>query len=120
SYTVTATSAYGSVSFALTNSAGGIPATIAPLSSALQSAAVNSDYAHKLSVRVLDASGNPVSGQTVTFTLGSAGGGGAASAAPSAGASFAGGSAQATATTDSDGVATSPAFTANGTIGSFL
>ena len=42
----------------------------------LQSAAVNSDYAQQLSVRVLDAGGNPVSGATVTFTLGTAGGGG--------------------------------------------
>jgi protocatechuate 3,4-dioxygenase beta subunit len=37
----------------------------------------------------------------------------------SAGASFGDGSAQTTATTDSDGIATSPQFTANGTIGSF-
>src|SRR5579871_3947878 len=36
SYTVIATSAYGSVSFSLTNSAAGIPATITPLSNALQ------------------------------------------------------------------------------------
>ena len=119
SYTVTATSVYGSVSFTLTNSAGGIPATITPLSSALQSAAVYSDYAHQLSVRVLDAGGNPVSGETVTFTLGTASGG-AGSGASSAGASFSDGTGQATATTDSDGIATSPPFTANGTIGSFI
>ena len=119
SYTVTATSIYGSVPFALTNSAGGIPATITPLSSALQSAPVYSDYGHQLSVRVLDAGGNPVSGAAVTFTLGTAGGG-ADSGAPSAGASFGDGTAQAIATTDSDGIATSPPFTANGTIGNFL
>ena len=52
SYTVTATSVYGSVSFSLTNSAAGIPATITPLSLAVQSAKVNSVYAHQLSVRV--------------------------------------------------------------------
>ena len=118
SYTLTATSAYGSVSFSLTNSAAGIPATITPLSPAIQSATVNSDYARQLSVRVLDAGGNPVSGATVTFALGTAGGGGAPGVS-SAGASFGDGSAQATATTDSDGIATSPHFTANGTIGSF-
>ena len=117
-YTVTATSAYGSVAFSLTNSAAGIPATITPLSPAIQSAKVNSDYAHELSVRVLDAGGNPVSGVTVSFTLGSASAGGSAGGS-SAGASFAGGSAQTIATTDSDGIAASPQFTANGTIGSF-
>ena len=118
SYTVTATSAYGSVSFSLTNSAAGIPATITPLSLAVQSAKFNSVYAHQLSVRVLDAGGSPVSGATVSFTLGTPGGGGG-SGVSSAGASFGDGSAQTTATTDSDGIATSPQFTANGTIGSF-
>jgi len=117
-YTVTAGSAYGSVSFSLTNSDAGIPATIAPLSPAIQSAPVNSDYAQELSVQVFDANGNPVSGATITFTLGTAGGGGAG-VVSSAGASFSDGSAQATATTDSDGVATSPHFTANATFGSF-
>ena len=119
SYTVTATSAYGSVSFSLTNSAAGIPATITALSPATQSAKVDSQYTHPLSVRVLDASGSPVSGVTVSFTLGSAGGGGGGTGVSSAAASFADGSAQATATTDSDGDATSPQFTANGTIGPF-
>ena len=118
SYTVTANSAYGSVSFSLTNSAAGIPTTITPLSPALQSAAVNSDYARPFSVRVLDAGGNPVSGATVTFTLGAAGSGGGAGVS-NAGASFSDGSAQATATTDSGGIATSPDFAANGTIGTF-
>jgi protocatechuate 3,4-dioxygenase beta subunit len=118
SYTITATSAYGSVSFSSTNSAAGIPATITPQSSAIQSTTVNSDYAQPLSVRVLDAGGNPVSGAMVTFTLGTAGGGGSPGVS-SAGASFADGSAQTTATTDSDGIATSPQFTANGTIGPF-
>jgi len=118
-YTVTANSVYGSVSFSLTNSAGGIPATITPLSSALQSAKVNTNYEPPLSVRVLDASGSPVSGATVTFTLGvAAAGAGGSAGVSSAAASFADGSAQGTATTDSDGIATSPQFTANGTIGS--
>jgi adhesin/invasin len=117
-YTVTATSAYGSISFSLDNSAAGIPASIAPLSPGSQSAAVNSDYPQQLSVRVLDASGNPVSGATVTFALGAAGAG-AGSGVSSAGASFADGGTQATATTDSTGLATSPQFTANATVGRF-
>jgi adhesin/invasin len=117
SYTVSATSAYGSVSFSLTNSAAGIPATIAALSPALQST-VNTGYAQPLSVRVLDVDGNPVSGATVTFMLGTAGGG-AGAGVSDAGADFSDGSAQATATTGSDGIATSPHFTANTTIGSF-
>jgi adhesin/invasin len=119
SYTVVASSAYGSVSFSLTNSAAGIPATITPLPPATQSTAVNSGYAEPLAVRVLDVSGNPVSGATVTFTLGATGAGAGSSGVSSAGASFAGGSAQATATTDSNGIATSPRFTANATIGRF-
>ncbi len=69
SYTLTADSAYGTVSFSLTNSAAGIPATITPVSPAVQSADVNSGYAHQLSVRVLDTGGNPVSGVAVTFAL---------------------------------------------------
>jgi hypothetical protein len=118
SYTVTATSAYGSISFSLTNSAAGIPTTITPLSRALQSAKTGSNYPQPLSARVVDAAGNPVSGATVTFTLGTSGGGGGAGAS-TAGGSFGDGSALATATTDSDGIATSPPFTANSTIGTF-
>ena len=74
SYTVTASSAYGSVSFSLTNTAAGIPATITPLAPTSQHATVNSRYAQPLAVRVLDANGNPVVGANVTFSLGSAGG----------------------------------------------
>jgi hypothetical protein len=117
SYTVTATSADGSVSFSMTNSAAGIPATVTPLSPVNQSATVQSHYAHPLSVRVLDANGNPVSGATVTFAFGTTASGGSGG---SAGASFADGSAQATAVTASDGIATSPNFTANGTVGRFI
>jgi len=122
SYTVTATSAYGSVSFALTNSANGIPATVTPLTPSGQHATVNSRYGQPLAVRVLDANGNPVVGVTVTFSLGSAGNGGAGGgggSAAAAGASFDDGSGQATVTTNSAGVATSPGFTANSTSGAF-
>jgi len=68
-------------------------------------------------VQVADANGVPVAGATVTFSLGGSGGSGGAAA--SAGASFDGGGAQATAVTDDTGTATSPGFAANGTAGTF-
>ena len=56
----------------------------------------------------------------MTFTLGSATGAGAgAGGSASAGASFVGGSSQATETTDASGLATSPRFGANTTAGRF-
>jgi hypothetical protein len=117
--TATVTGATGAASFALDNLAGGAP-RIAAVGGAHQSASVDGHYGRTLEVRVRDAHGKPEQGQTVTFTLGSAGGGaGATGASTSAGASFTGGSAQATATTDANGVAVSPPFTANGTAGAF-
>jgi protocatechuate 3,4-dioxygenase beta subunit len=120
SYTVAASSAYGSVSFSLTNTAAGIPAAVTPLAPTSETATVDSAYSQPLSVRVLDANGNPVSGASVTFSLGAAAaGGGGGAGGSSAAASFADGSSQATAMTGSDGVATSPHFSANATAGSF-
>ena len=116
SYIVTANSAYGAVSFSLTNAAAGIPATITPLAPTSQRATVNSRYREPLAVRVLDAAGTPVVGANVTFSLGAIGGGGSAAAA---GASFDDGTSQATQTTNADGVATSPGFAANATSGAF-
>jgi hypothetical protein len=117
SYTVTASSQFGSVSFSLTNTAAGLPTSVVALPLKSRSASVMSRYAQPLQVRVLDSGGNPVAGATVTFTLGSgAAGTCAAGAAP--GASFAGGT-QATATTDASGLASSPTFTANAGAGSF-
>jgi hypothetical protein len=118
SYAVTASSAYGSVSFWLTNAAAGIPAMITPLAPTSQHATVSSRYSQPLAVRVRDANGNPVVAANVTFSLGSAaatetGGGGAA------GASFDNGASEATETTSADGVATSPGFSANATHGTF-
>jgi hypothetical protein len=120
SYTVTASSQYGSVSFSLTNTAAGLPARILAIPLKSRSASVMSRYPEPLQVEVLDSGGNPVAGMTVTFTVGS----GASSAcgtisSSSAGASFTGGDAQATATTGANGVASSPLFTANSTAGSF-
>ena len=118
SYTVTASSQYGSVSFSLTNTAAGIPARIDAIPLKSRSASVAGAIPQPLQVRVLDAGGNPVAGATVTFTLGSASRRRVRHQRRRQ-RSFAGGGAQATATTDASGLATSPAFTANTAAGSF-
>jgi hypothetical protein len=118
SYTVTASSQYGSISFSLTNTAAGVPARIVAIPLKRRSARVAGRFPEPLQVRVLDAGGNPVAGTTVTFTIGSASAG-TCGTSTAASASFTGGDAQATATTDASGLATSPAFTANTAAGSF-
>jgi hypothetical protein len=118
SYTLTASSQYGSVSFSLTNTAAGIPARITAIPLKSRSARVTARYPQPLQVEVLDAKGNPVAGTTVAFTLGSRGSS-ACGTTSSASASFTGGGAQATATTSASGVASSPLLTANSTAGSF-
>ncbi len=120
SYTVTASSQYGSVSFSLTNTATGIPTRIVALPLKRRSTSIASRYPEPLQVRVLDSAGNPVAGATVTFTLasGSAGACGA-TASQSAGATFTGGGTEASATTGASGVASSSLLTANSTAGSF-
>jgi hypothetical protein len=117
SYTVTASSQYGSASFSLTNTATGIPARLTAIPLEHRSAMVMARFPKPLQVRVLDAGGNPVAGATVTFTLDPATAGACGTAAATA--SFAGGGTQATATTGPRGLATSPAFTANTAAGSF-
>jgi protocatechuate 3,4-dioxygenase beta subunit len=108
SYTVTAKA--GTVTtnpgFALTNLAGA-PTSIKASSGTPQTATVNTAFAQQLAATVTDAFGNPVAGATVTFN------------APASGASgtFAGG--VNTAQTSSQGIATAPVFTANGTVGSY-
>jgi protocatechuate 3,4-dioxygenase beta subunit len=119
SYTVTASSQYGSVAFSLTNTAAGTPARIVALPPTSRAASVTSRYPEPLQVTVLDANGNPVTGTTVTFTLGSGGSSACGTSTSSAGATFAGGGTQASATTGATGVASSPSFTANATGGSF-
>jgi adhesin/invasin len=121
-YAVVATSDYGSVAFSLVNTASGVPATIVPLSPPGQSATVSTSYAHPLQVKVADATGAPVAGVDVAFSLasaagGSGGGDGSGGGAP--GASFDGGENQASVATDSTGVATSPPLVANGVAGRF-
>ena len=105
-YNVTASVAGVSTpaNFSLTNLAGP-PANVAATAGTPQSAVVNTAFATQLQATVTDSLNNPVSGATVTFT------------APASGASgtFAGG--VNTATTNSQGVATAPVFTANATVG---
>jgi hypothetical protein len=103
SYTVTAN--IGALTtdpgFALTNLAGA-PASVTATGGTPQTTAVNTAFANPLQATVRDSGGNPVPGVTVTFS------------APTSGASgtFAGG--VNTAATDSQGVASSAIFTANG------
>jgi hypothetical protein len=122
-YLVTASSAYGSVTFSVVNTASGIAATITPLTPKSQAATAGTRFPQPLEVEVVDAAGMPVQGATVTFTLGSAGAGAGSGSGASntgtAGASFDGGSAQAIATTNASGLASSPRFTANTVSGRF-
>ena len=107
SYTVTASVSglASQASFSLANTAP-MPASIAAVSGTPQSAQINKPFAAALVAVVKDAGGNPVPGVSVTFT------------APLSGASatFSG---SATVTTDANGNATSPALTANGTVGPY-
>ena len=86
----------------------GSPSTITATAGTPQSTTINTAFATALQATVRDASSNPVSGVTVTFT------------APGSGASanFSG-SLTATATTNSSGAATAPTLTANGTTGNY-
>lgn len=91
---------------ALTNTPG--PASSIVVSSGTsQSAQTGQPFANALAALVTDTGANPVSGVTVTFT------------APASGASgtFANGQITTTAVTNASGIATSSAFTANGTVG---
>jgi protocatechuate 3,4-dioxygenase beta subunit len=120
SYTVMASSQYGSVSFSLTNTAAGIPVRILATGVPPRPEPVLHTFGQPLQARVLDANGAPVAGATVTFTLGSGTTGSSACGASSTpGASFVVGGTQASATTDSSGVASSPLLVANAAAGRF-
>jgi hypothetical protein len=116
SYTVEASSPYGSVSLSLTNTAAGIPARIVAIGPASRSATVAGRYRQPLQVKVLDAGGGPVAGVTVTFTLGPAGPS-PCGVSSSAGAGFIGGGTQTSAATGESGVATSPLLAAGSAAG---
>jgi len=92
-------------SFSLTNNAGA-PATITATTGSGQSATISTAFATDLQATVLDASSNPVSGVTVTFT------------APGSGASGTFTTSN-TAVTNASGVATANTFTANTKTGSY-
>ncbi len=103
--TITATDTVTSSITGVSNSISvgtGAPATVSVYSGTSQTAAINTAFASPLVALVRDSGGNALPGITVTFT------------APTTGASgsFAGG--VTTATTNSNGLATSPTFTANG------
>lgn len=107
-YNVTASTPAASIpaSFSFTNTAGSA-AAITATAGATQSATVTTAFTTVLGATVVDSDQNPVSGVTVTFT------------APASGptGTFANGTNTTTATTDSSGVASASAFTANGTSG---
>lgn len=92
--------------FSLTNTSGP-PGSITVVAGTPQNATVNTAFATNLQALVRDASSNPISGVTVTFSV------------PSSGASavFAGG--VNTAVTNASGIATAPALTANSVAGSY-
>ncbi len=94
---------------ALVNEAAYDPASIVATGGSGQAARVNTTFAQPMEARVTDAYGAPVDNAMVTFAAPPSGPGG----------SFAGGQTTVTATTGSDGVAIAPAFTADGTPGSY-
>ncbi len=106
-YTVTASlGALTPATYTLMNITGPV-VSIAATSGTPQSATVNGTFSAPFVVTVVDSNHNPLSGDLVTFET------------PTTGASgtFAGG--VNTATTDSNGVATSAVFSANGSAGSY-
>jgi hypothetical protein len=118
-YLATASSDYGSVVFSLVNTATGVSASIKPAGGSGQSAGVGARYGASLQVVVMDSTGAPVGGATVTFSLGQESAGSGTGGTGAAGAMFVGGATQATAVTDANGHASSPGLTANAVAGRF-
>ncbi len=106
-YTVTASVNGVTANYSLTNLSGP-PKTITASSGGGQSSKILTAFLNPLKALVKDVGGNPIAGVLVTFSAPTTAG------APSG--TFAGGGTSATATSDATGVATSPAFTANGTV----
>jgi adhesin/invasin len=88
---------------------GGAPTGVNAAAGTPQSATVLTTFAQPFVALVTDSAGNPLAGKTVTF------------AAPTSGAAgtFTGNTTTVNATTDVNGRATSPVFTANHTAGTF-
>jgi adhesin/invasin len=106
-YALDVDSDYGTVEFDLWNTAAGLAASIAT-GAPSQEANVNAQFAQRLQARVLDANGNPVQGATVDFSV--------VPGVTGASATLLG---QPSATTDSNGFATSPPLLANGIPGRY-
>src|SRR5262249_45405532 len=102
SYTMTASISAGFATFSLTNNRGA-SASITAIAGTPQPASVGTALAPTLLAEVRDAGGTPVPGVVVTFSARASGASGGF-----------GGSLAVTVTTDASGVATAPAFTANG------
>jgi hypothetical protein len=111
SFTVSATVSglSSTATFTLEDLASG-PYAITAGAGSSQLTELGTDFAVPLAVTVTDEDGNAVSGASVTFS------------APASGPSgvFAGSGATAVVTTDSNGVATAPDFSANGTAGGYV
>ena len=98
------------VQFALTNSAATAPVlNLQTVSGGGQSATIGGAFANAIRMKLVNAQGTPVAGRSVTFTF----------PAQGASASFAVGARSAQAVTDAQGLATSPQFTANQSVGDF-
>ena len=105
SYTVTATAGSLTFTFNLTNVA---PAAISTSAGTPQTTIINTNFGTLLRAVVVDGTGTPVSGATVTFT---------ATATPASG--LFGASASTSVATNASGVATATTLTANGSTGVF-
>lgn len=110
SYTVTASVAgvTGSAAFTLTNTPG-VVTTVDPAAGWQQSMTIGAVTPESLQAVVRDASGNGVGGVSVMFSA----------PACSASGAFTGNARSVAVTTNSNGVATAPAFTANSMAGSY-
>ncbi len=98
--------------FYLTNNSTGVPNSITAVSGDDQSTNVGTVFASELEAEVTDTHGNGVPGVIVSFSVeqGSSG----------SGANFASGGGNASASTESSGVAVAPTLTANETTGPFV
>jgi hypothetical protein len=105
--TASATGISQPIMYGLRNLAG----TLTASGRTAQSAAVKSRYRRRLKAQLRDASGRPIEGVTVTFSL--------PTAATDAGATFLNGESQASRLTDAQGRASSPPLVANSTAGRF-
>jgi autotransporter-associated beta strand protein len=83
-----------------------VPTTFSISAGNDQSASLATAFATALKVRLLDEDSDPLAGASVTFTAPGSGASGTFASSP-------------TVTTDADGYATAPAFTANTTLGSY-